>query len=152
MCDVSNTICTVSFQENKQRCQVCKYPEKTNHRILKLTSKDKLSAPVSVPYSRHQQKPVSRPLDGGWKRNFREGDDDDDDENGVRPPLILNKPPSGLTGSLNSGHPTSYGAHKRPGTDGHAGCANNKKAKTAFAPALGKPGLMSILLRGIHAR
>lgn len=113
---------------------MCKYPDKTKRGILKLTSKT--NVPPPAPYSGCRERPPSRPLDGGWRRNFREGDGDDDDENIAQPSLMLNRPPSRLTGSSNAGRDPAYGAHKRPGTDG--GSANNKKAKVVHAPVLGE--------------
>lgn len=108
-------------------CDVCKYPEKTKNRISKLTPRDGISVLAPAP---QQQKVPSR-LDGGWKRNFREGDDDENKN--IFPSPMLNPPPSRSKSSLGNGL-VSYGACKRPGTDN--GSAINKKAKVACAPAL----------------
>jgi hypothetical protein len=131
MCDVSNTSCD-SGQRSKRWKQVCKYPEKTKRRISKLAPKDKINVPVTAP---RQPKAPSRPLDGGWKRNFREGDDEDEDVS--RPSANLNRPPSRSTNS-STGTFSSHGTNKRLGAGNSS--ANAKKAKVAYAPLLGKSG------------
>ena len=129
MCDVSSDNRTC-FLEKMTLSQTCKYPEKTKRRISKLIPKEKICDPAPVPPI---QKVHAQPLGGGWKRNFREGDDDDDF---ACPPPVLNRHSSRSTGSSSAGDHTLYGDHKRPVPDRSS--VNHKKVRVAYAPALGK--------------
>lgn len=116
MCDVRVSKLQTNFLTSTSP-QICKYPEKTKARILKLSSQDE--ARVNVP-----QRPM---LTGNTN-----------DAKSAFPNRFLgqeNKNPSG----------GMYGAQKRPGTDFAEG--SSKKPKVTSVPTFGNLSLVCILRR-----
>jgi hypothetical protein len=135
MCDVSNfTTVSAGFQNNQ--LQVCKYPDKTKRKLLKLSPKGHITPQAAMePQGKHRHK-APQSLDAGWRKNFREGDDGGSaDENSACISRIPRKPSAQRTGPSNTGSRSFHRANKRSGVELQESSA--KKSKIAHAPLLG---------------
>lgn len=119
MCDVRVSESKTNPYEINISFQICKYPEKTKARILKLSSQDE--ARVNIP-----QRPMPTGNTNNVKSAFSNRFSGQENNN--------NLPSGGM-----------YGAQKRPGTDFVGG--SSKKPKVTSAPIFGNLCLGCILRR-----
>ena len=134
-------------------CQICKYPDKTKRRKLKLSSKEYVSSQVTTlqrhsvddddPHCAALVAGPSRSNSGthaGWKKRFRDGDDD----NSIRFHSILQN--AALT--MNMLTSSIFSDSKRSGSGVGNDKSHTKKFKVAYPPPLGTfPVFQNVILR-----